>query len=54
MRNWLCVQCGWVYSEAVGHPESGIAPGTEWKDIPADWYCPDCGATKDAFQMIEI
>jgi rubredoxin-NAD+ reductase len=53
MKTRLCVQCGWVYSEAAGDPASGIVPGTAWADVPADWYCPDCGETKDAFEMIE-
>jgi rubredoxin len=50
VTTWRCTQCDWVYSEAAGHPESGIPPGTAWEDVPEDWYCPDCGATKDAFQ----
>ena len=25
-----------------------------WEDIPEDWECPDCGATKDMFDMTEI
>jgi rubredoxin len=50
VTTWRCTQCDWVYSEASGHPESGIPPGTAWDDVPEDWYCPDCGATKDAFQ----
>jgi len=54
MKVWVCVQCGWVYSEAAGHPESGLAPGTAWEDVPDDWYGPDCGATKDAFEMVPV
>ncbi|CCN17886.1 rubredoxin [Bordetella bronchiseptica] len=54
LSTWLCVLCGWVYDEAAGHPESGIAPGTPWADVPAAWLCPDCGVGKSEFQMIEI
>ncbi|MDB3945912.1 rubredoxin, partial [Gammaproteobacteria bacterium] len=25
-----------------------------WEDIPDDWQCPDCDATKIDFEMIEI
>ena len=53
-RNWMCIICGWVYEEAHGSPEDGIAPGTRWEDVPEDWACPDCGASKDDFEMIEI
>jgi len=44
-----CVICDHVYDEAAGDPDSGIAPGTRWEDIPADWSCPECGATKADF-----
>ncbi len=28
MRKWQCIVCGFVYDEAVGLPEDGIAAGT--------------------------
>ena len=28
--------------------------GTRWADVPDTWTCPDCGATKEDFEMIEI
>jgi rubredoxin len=49
-----CIQCGFEYDEALGWPEDGIAPGTRWDDIPEDWSCPDCGAAKSDFEMIEV
>jgi rubredoxin len=54
MKAWMCVNCGFVYEEAAGHPASGIAPGTAWADVPEDWLCPDCGAPKSSFEMIEV
>ncbi|MBD9478753.1 rubredoxin [Pseudoxanthomonas sp. PXM02] len=53
-RTWMCVVCGFIYDEADGLPEEGIAPGTRWEDIPADWTCPDCGVGKDDFEMVEL
>ena len=50
----VCVQCGFEYDEAKGWPEDGIAPGTRWDDIPEDWSCPDCGAAKSDFEMVEV
>ena len=41
---------GYVYDPEVGDPDGGIAPGTKFEDIPDDWVCPLCGATKDMFQ----
>ena len=54
MRKWQCFYCGLIYDEAAGMPEEGIAPGTKWEDIPADWVCPGCGAAKAEFAMMEI
>lgn len=54
MRKWMCVVCGFIYDEAEGLPEEGIPPGTRWEDIPDTWTCPDCGVTKDDFEMIEL
>lgn len=46
---YVCNLCGFIYDEEAGDPESGIAPGTKWEDIPADWTCPLCGASKEEF-----
>jgi len=53
-RSYMCVICGFVYEEEKGRPEEDIAPGTRWEDVPETWTCPDCGAGKDDFEMIEI
>ena len=54
MKKWLCIVCGWIYDEAKGWPDDGIAPGTKWEDVPDDWLCPDCQVTKADFEMLEI
>ena len=51
---WMCIICGWVYEEEKGNPEEGLAPGTRWEDVPEFWICPDCGAGKEDFEMIEL
>jgi rubredoxin len=48
MKHYECV-CGFVYSEAAGDTDNGVAPGTVWGDVPEDYRCPVCGAGKDAF-----
>ena len=53
-RTWMRVVCGFTYHEADGLPEEGIAPGTRWEDIPDSWVCPDCGVTKDDFEMVPV
>ncbi len=50
---YQCLICGFIYDPAKGDPDSGIAPGTAFKDIPDDWACPECGATKEDFEPVE-
>ena len=50
MKEYVCDLCGFVYDEAAGIPEDGIAPGTKWEDLPEDWVCPLCGAAKAEFE----
>jgi rubredoxin len=54
MKAYMCLICGFVYDEETGEPESGIVPGTRWDDVPLSWRCPDCGAGKEDFEMVEI
>lgn len=53
-KTWMCLICGWIYDEAAGVPEAGIAAGTRWEEIPPNWTCPECGARKEDFEMVEI
>jgi rubredoxin len=53
-KSWMCLVCGLIYDEAAGWPEDGIAPGTRWEDVPISWCCPECGARKEDFEMVEI
>jgi rubredoxin len=50
MDKYVCSVCGYVYDPAKGDPEQGVKPGTTFADLPADWCCPVCGATKDQFE----
>jgi len=50
MGKYVCSVCGYIYDEEQGIPESGIAPGTAWDDLPNDWVCPVCGAAKEEFK----
>jgi rubredoxin len=53
-QTWMCLICGWIYDEAAGDPDHGIAPGTAWADVPMNWTCPECGARKEDFEMVRI
>ncbi|HWQ52011.1 MAG TPA: rubredoxin [Terriglobales bacterium] len=50
MRKFICSVCGYAYDEAAGIPDAGIAPGTKWEELPENWSCPLCGASKSEFR----
>jgi len=54
MKTYICIVCGFVYDEAAGRPEDGIAAGTQWADVPSSWACPDCGVAKADFEVVEL
>ena len=53
LAKWRCIICGYVYDEDEGDPINEIPPGTKFEDLPEDWVCPLCGASKDQFEKIE-
>jgi rubredoxin len=53
MKKHECDRCGYIYDPLLGDPEHGIEPGTAFEDLPEDWVCPDCGASKDEFSVVE-
>ena len=50
MDKYVCQVCGYVYDPSEGDSENGIEPGTKFEDLPDDWTCPVCGASKDDFE----
>ena len=47
-----CTNCDWEYDENKGDSMmigGMIKPGTTFEQLPADWRCPVCRASKDAF-----
>jgi rubredoxin len=53
MERYICSICAYVYDPEAGDPENGVDPGTPFDELPDDWVCPDCGATKDLFSPQE-
>lgn len=51
-QKYICKTCGLIYDEAEGDPDSGLAPGTRFEDIPDDWYCPLCLVSKSDFVLL--
>lgn len=52
-EKWMCLVCGFIYDEAAGLPNDGIAPGTRWEELPPDWVCPECQAPKEDFAKVQ-
>ncbi|MDD6315694.1 MAG: rubredoxin [Clostridia bacterium] len=52
-ERYVCDICGYVYDPAQGDPEHGVAPGTAWADVPADYRCPLCRMPKEKFSKAE-
>ena len=54
MEKYRCTLCGYIYDPAKGDPKkNGIAAGTPFDQLPGDWCCPVCGATKEHFSVME-
>jgi flavin reductase (DIM6/NTAB) family NADH-FMN oxidoreductase RutF/rubredoxin len=53
MAKYKCTVCGYIYDPQLGDPDGGIKPGTPFEQIPDDWVCPVCGATKSEFEKVE-
>ena len=49
MKKYVCDLCGYVYDPSVGDDSGGVKAGTAFEDLSAEWVCPLCGASKDAF-----
>lgn len=49
MKKYVCSVCGYVYDSEPDDPDHGIAPGTQFEDLPEDWVCPVCGVGKSEF-----
>lgn len=52
MAKWECTMCGYIYDPEVGDEENGVAPGTAFEDLLADWVCLFCGAEKEDFERL--
>lgn len=44
--------CGYIYDPDRGDKRGKIPPGTRFEDLPDDWVCPICKATRKAFKSL--
>ena len=48
-----CKICWHVYDPVVGDPSSQIPATTPFAALPDYWCCPECGAPKQGFLLLE-
>jgi rubredoxin len=51
----VCGNCDWEYDELKGDAMmigGQIQPGTKFDDLPSNWRCPVCRASKDSFKEV--
>lgn len=53
MTKYRCLVCSYVYDEARGAPEEDVAAQTPWANLPVNWCCPECGAQREDFEILE-
>lgn len=46
------MNCGFIYDPDKGDRKGKIPKNTDFDDLPDDWCCPVCGASKDAFRPL--
>lgn len=52
-KRYRCTRCGYIYDPALGDPDSGVASGTAFEDLPDTWVCPVCGSRKSMFVPVD-
>jgi rubredoxin len=50
---YICSVCNYEYDPEIGDPDNDIEAGTAFENLPDDWDCPVCGATKSDFEAAE-
>jgi rubredoxin len=53
MSIYRCTVCGYEYDPANGDPDRGFDKGTPFEELPDDWSCHICGASKNEFEAID-
>ena len=50
---YIFANCGYVYDPALGDAMNNIPAGTDFHDLPEEWVCPMCYATRDLFDPLD-
>ena len=52
-ERYICANCGYIYEPAVGDTMNSIPAGTPFLNLPEEWVCPMCYATKEQFDLLD-
>ena len=52
MKQYVCSICGYIYDPEIGDEDNGIESGTPFEDLPYEWTCPICNASKESFEEV--
>ncbi|MFO8049777.1 MAG: rubredoxin [Desulfosudaceae bacterium] len=52
MYQCCTVNCGYIYNSDKGDRKGKIPQGTRFADLPEEWRCPICGASKKSFSSM--
>ncbi len=44
--------CGCIYNPDKGDRRGKISKETQFEDLPEEWKCPVCGASKQSFKSL--
>lgn len=53
MTRYICTVCDYIYDPEIGDEDNGIKAGTEFIELPDNWVCPLCGASKEEFDALD-
>ncbi|MDP8257386.1 MAG: rubredoxin [Candidatus Alcyoniella australis] len=51
-ERYECQVCGYLYDPVAADPANGIPLQTEFWELPEDWCCPVCSASRKSFDRL--
>lgn len=52
MDCYECRSCGYTYEPTKGDSRTKVPVGVQFKELPNDWRCPVCGASRSQFSNV--
>ncbi|MGK7910924.1 MAG: rubredoxin [Synechococcus sp.] len=52
LHRYKCRSCDYTYEPTKGDPQSSIAIGVPFEELPESWRCPVCNASQNLFEDV--